>query len=60
MDKDKYISVQDIEYVYRAYFEEAGIKFSRRDFKSFLDFLEIDFYDWVKSNLKYFEPKRKA
>ena len=57
MGKDTYISVKDVEYIYRDYFEDVGIKFSKRDFKKFLDFLEIDFHDWVKSNLRYFDKE---
>ncbi len=45
--------------IYKEYCKERGIKFSEKDLKNFLEFLEIDFYDWVRENLKqYFMDKK--
>jgi len=50
---------KEIKKIYQEYCKENGIKFSEKDFKDFLEFLEIDFYDWVKENLKiYFIDKK--
>lgn len=57
MSKNTFISVKKVEGTYKDYFKEVGIKFSKRDFEKFLDFLELDFHDWVKSNLRYFNQK---
>jgi len=49
----------EIRKIYQEYCKENGIKFLEKDFKDFLEFLEIDFYDWVKENLKiYFRDKK--
>lgn len=42
----------EVRKVYKEYCEENDIKFSGEDFKDFLEFLEIDFYDWVRENLR--------
>jgi hypothetical protein len=44
----------EIRKIYKDYCQERNIKFSEKDFRDFLEFLEIDFYDWVKENLKYY------
>jgi len=50
----------EVKKIYKEYCEEKNIEFSEKDFKDFLEFLEIDFYDWVKENLKqYFRDKKK-
>jgi len=50
---------KEIKKIYQEYCKENGIKFSEKDFKDFLEFSEIDFYDWVKENLKiYFIDKK--
>lgn len=57
MSKNTFISVKKVEDTYKDYFKEVGIKFSKRDFEKFLDFLELDFYDWVNCNLRYFNQE---
>ena len=57
MSKNAFISVKEVEDVYKDYFREVGIKFSKHDFEKFLSFLEIDFRDWVNGNLRYFKPE---
>ncbi len=49
----------EVRKIYKEYCEKKDIKFSEKDFRSFLEFLEIDFYDWVRENLKcYFRDKK--
>ena len=57
MNKNTFISVKEVEDVYKGYFKECSIKFSKRDFEKFLNFLQIDFHDWIKGNLRYFNQK---
>ena len=57
MSKNAFISVKEVEDVCKDYFKEVSTKFSKRDFKEFLKFLEFDFHDWVKGNLRYFNQK---
>ena len=54
MNKNIFINVKEIEYIYREDSKETKTKFSKHDFEKFLEFLNIDFHDWVKSNLRYF------
>ena len=60
MSKNTFISVKEVEDVYKDYFKEVGINFSNHDFERFLKFLEIDFHDWIKGNLRYFKPEMKS
>ena len=55
MDKNTIIKVKEIEPLYREHCKKINVKFSKNDFARFLKFLEIDFHDWIKSNLKYFD-----
>ena len=48
------IEIGVIKKIYEDYCEENKIQFSDKKFKEFLNFLEIDFYDWVRGNLRYF------
>ncbi len=49
----------EIKKIYKEYYKERNIKFSEKEFQDFLEFLNIDFYDWVKENLKqYFRNKK--
>ena len=57
MSKNTFISVKEVEHIYKEDCEELGVKFSKRDFENFLNFLQIDFYDWVNGNLRYFNQK---
>lgn len=49
------INTKEIKDLYKEDCKENGIKFQEEDFTRFLKFLEIDFYDWVRSNLRYFD-----
>lgn len=48
------INISEVEKLFKEYCEENKMEFSEKKFKEFLKFLEIDFYDWVKENLKQF------
>lgn len=54
MGKNTFIRIEEVEYFYREHCKDIGIKFSKKNFMNFLKFLEIDVFDWIKSNLKYF------
>ena len=57
MKKETIMNVPEIEELFREYCEENKIEFSAEKFAEFLKFLEVDFYDWVKENLKQFEKQ---
>ena len=59
MLKKKSTHKKDIEKIYKGYCNETDIRFKRKEFEDFIKFLEIDFYDWVKENLRcYFRGKK--
>ena len=50
----------EVKKIYQEFCKENKIKFHKKEFEDFLEFLEIDFYDRVKENLKcYFRDKKK-
>lgn len=52
------INKKDIEEIYKEYYSEIGVKFKKKEFEDFLQFLEIDLYDWIRENLRcYFRDK---
>ena len=59
MSRNAFISIKEVEHIYKEDCEEFGVKFSKRDFEKFLNFLQIDFYDWVNGNLRYFYQYKK-
>ena len=49
------INIDEIKSIYKdACIKDDG-EFKDRKFNNFVKFLEADFYDWVKGNLKYFK-----
>ncbi|MBA4320000.1 MAG: hypothetical protein C0412_16490 [Flavobacterium sp.] len=56
--KNTIINISEIENLFREYCEENKTEFSSENFKKFLKFLETDFYDWVRQNLKHFYTKK--
>ena len=48
------INISEIEKLFREYCEENKIKFSGEKLEEFLKYLETDFYDWTRENLKHF------
>ena len=51
------IKTPEIKQLFKEYCKENELKFSQNKFESFLKFLEVDFYDWVKQNLKHYEVR---
>lgn len=48
-----------IKEIYQGYCKEQKRKFSKNDFDDFPKFLEVDFYDWIKENLRcYFRDQK--
>jgi hypothetical protein len=58
MKKDIIINISEIERLFKEHCKENNIKFSTKKYKKFLKFLEIDFYDWIKENLKQFDKNK--
>lgn len=54
MEKETIINTPEIKNIYEEYCRENKTKFSSNGFKGFLNFLETDFYDWVRENMKQF------
>jgi len=54
VSNDNFIIKDKIRSIYKEYCKVIKIKFHKVEFENFLDFLEIDLYDWVEGNLKYF------
>jgi len=52
------INFTEIEKLFREYCEENKFEFSEQKFEEFLKFLEVDFYDWVKENVKHFYTQK--
>lgn len=52
------INISEIEKLFREYCEENNLGFSERKFEEFLRFLEVDFYDWVKENIRQFNKQK--
>lgn len=38
--------------------EDDGKKYSEKEFEKFVEFCEIDLYDWLRGNLRYFQTKQ--
>ncbi len=49
------INLKEVRSFYSEYCREKGKKFTKKEFLSFLDCCERDFFQWLKDNLKYFE-----
>lgn len=48
------ISISEIRDIFQEDCQSQEKQFKREEFVEFLDFLEIDFYDWVRGNLNQF------
>jgi len=53
------ININEIHSICKEYFEDNKIEFTEEKFEEFLKFLEIDFYDWVKENIRQFYNRKK-
>lgn len=51
------VNILEIEKMFQEYCEKNNLEFSENKFEEFLKFLEVDFYDWVKENLKQFHKQ---
>ena len=51
------VNVKEILSIYLEYCEDKGHIFKEGDYKKFIKYLEIDFYDWINGNLRYFNQK---
>lgn len=60
--KNDTFDISKVEELFKKYYKENKIKISKEKFEDFLNFLEIDFYDWVKENLRCYlkEIKNKT
>ncbi len=54
------ISVKEMRTFYKEECEDGSIKFSEKEFEAFIQFCEIDLYDWLRSNLRYFQIKQSC
>lgn len=52
------INASEIRKLFREYCIENKVDFSKEKSEKFLKFLETDFYDWVRENLKQFENQQ--
>ncbi len=48
------INIDEVCDIYKECCEEENKEFKKDEFERFLEFLEIDFYDWIKENLRQF------
>ena len=46
------INIEEIRGIYKEYCNRGKKEFNEKDFVEFLRFLEVDFYDWTRENLK--------
>ena len=53
-NKSTIVNIDAIRDIFKEDCEEENMKFNEKEFEKFLEFLEIDFRDWVNGNLRYF------
>jgi len=56
--KSTVINTDEIRDIFKEYCNKENEEFSKSKFEKFLEFLEVDFYDWVKGNLKQFDLQK--
>ena len=54
MTKSTIININGTRDIFKEYCEGENKEFSESKFQEFQEFLEVDFYDWIKENLKQF------
>ena len=52
------IDINEIRNVYKEFNRDKKEPFSENKFQEFLHFLEIDFYDLIKGNIRQFNQKK--
>jgi hypothetical protein len=58
MKKDEVINIPAIEELFIEYCKKYKLEYSEAKFEDFLKFLEIDFHDWVRENLRQFNREK--
>ena len=53
------ININEIHNIFMQDCENRGEKFTDKVFQDFSQFIEIDFYDWVRENLRSFYQQRQ-
>jgi len=56
--KSTIVNIDKICDIFKEYCGKMNEKFDGNKFQKFLDFLEIDIYDWVKENLNQFYKQK--
>jgi len=56
--KSTIINIDEICDIFEEYYGKENRKFDENEFQKFLNFLEIDIYDWVKENLNQFYKQK--
>lgn len=51
------MNINEVRDIFREDCQAQDSKFLEKEYKNFLSFLELDFYDWVKENLNQFRAK---
>lgn len=49
------INYQNLKSIYHDLCKDDKVEFEAVDFEKFQQFLEIDFFDWVKENFNYYQ-----
>lgn len=52
------INIAEIKEIFKEDCAEESKRFDEKEFQKFLEFLEIDFYDWVRENLNQFHKQQ--
>jgi len=55
--KNIIINILEIEKLFKEYCKENKKEFFEEKSEEFLKFLKVDFYDWVKENLRQFNKQ---
>lgn len=49
-----FISLKEMRDFYKVCCDEKGTRFSKKEFETFVDCCERDFYQWLRDNFKFF------
>lgn len=60
MIKQSFINIDEIRIFYEEFCEEENASFSEEDFENFIDYLEYDFFDWLRQNLSSFRNDKET
>lgn len=52
---ESFIGIEAIRNWYKDEIEEEKKEYSEDELTSFVEFLEVDFYDWLRSNYNHFK-----